>query len=119
MVPEGHRVWHAKFAQRVISDQPPNRGNVALIRNSRTDVQGVCSDEPLDGAGGHQASVRDHPHLVADLLDLAEQVGVEEDPTAAVAQGPHKGPGVVLADGVGRGELVEDAQLRVAADGDG
>jgi 2-polyprenyl-6-methoxyphenol hydroxylase-like FAD-dependent oxidoreductase len=63
--------------------------------------------------------VRDHRHLIADLLDLAEQVGVEEDRTVAIARGPHEGPGVVLADGVGRGGLVEDSQLLVAADGDG
>src|ERR1019366_2649682 len=74
----------------------------------------VAAQQFLDGAAGAHPPPGDDGDTIADLLDLAEQVGVEEHCAAAVAQLADDGPGVVPADRVqGRGGLVEDDQLGV------
>ena len=61
----------------------------------------------------------DDRHAVADLLDLAQQVRVEEHRGTPSRGASHDAPNVDAADGVeGRGRLIEDDERRLAEQGD-
>src|SRR5947209_11695032 len=76
---------------------------------------GRLATELVQRAVGNDAAAVNDGDMVADLLDLAEQVRVEEDRRTARPERPDDLTNVVPADGVeGGGGLVEKNQLRAA-----
>jgi len=93
---------------------------VALtIEIDNTYAHGVATEQLVEGALGDDFSVIDDGHSVADLLDLAQQMRVEEDRRAALAKRADDLAHVVTADGIERaGGFVENDEVGRAEERD-
>src|SRR6266545_617441 len=79
----------------------------------------VAAEQLVEGALRDDLSTIDDRHPVADLLDLAQQVRVEEDGRAALAKSANDLANVMPADRIERARrLIEDDEVRRAEERD-
>ena len=80
----------------------------------------LAGEELRNGSLEHQPALLDHQEVVADVLDLAEQVAGDEDRDAVVGEGPHQAAHLHDAGGIEAvGRLVEHQQGGVHEQGGG
>src|SRR5437867_7173172 len=96
-----------------------DRRQVGLAQAGQADQRLGLAEHVVELAAGDDPAVVDDRHAVADLLDLAQQVRVEEHRGTPSRGASHDAPNVDAADGVeGRGRLIEDDERRLAEQGD-
>ena len=113
-----HRPDRQQVAVERRRPEPLDRRQVGRAEPGDPDLRLGLAEHVVELAAGDDPAVVDDRDAVADLLDLAQQVRVQEHRGAAVGGGADDAPDVDPADRVERGRrLVEDDERRLAEEG--
>ena len=105
---------------RVSGPAARSRASAAAVDAAQPQPHLVLAEQLGERAGGGDPAVVEDDHPVADPLDLADQVRVEQHGDAAGLQRQHEVADVDPAERVQRaGRLVQDDELRAGDQGDG